>query len=82
VFHQFQVFVERQFSCKIKSVQTGWGDEYHKLNSVFKIIGIHHRLICPHTYEYNGTVECHLRHIVETGLSFLGQCKTPLKFSL
>jgi len=24
VFHQFQVLVERQFSCKIKSVQTDW----------------------------------------------------------
>jgi histone deacetylase 1/2 len=80
VFHQFQVLVERQFSCKIKSVQTDCGGEYRKLNSFFKTVGIHHRIICPHTYEQNGTVERRHRHIVETGLTLLGQCKAPLKF--
>jgi len=81
VFHQFQVFVERQFSRKIKFVQTDWGSEYHKLNSFFKTIGIHHRLICPNTHEQNGTVERRRRHhIVETGLTLLCQCKAPLKF--
>jgi len=80
VFHQFQVFVEQQFSHKIKSVQTNLGGEYCKLNSFFKTIGIHHRLICPHTHEQNGTVERRHCHIVETGLTLLGQCKAPLKF--
>ena len=28
IFHQFQALVERQFSLKIKSVQTDWGGEY------------------------------------------------------
>jgi hypothetical protein len=51
MFHQFQVFVERQFSQKIKYVQTNWSGEYHKLNSFFQTIGIHHLLICPHTHE-------------------------------
>ena len=51
VFQQFQVLVGRQFSRKIKTVQTDWGGEYCKLNSFFKTIGIHHRLICPHTHE-------------------------------
>jgi hypothetical protein len=32
VFQQFQVLVERQFSRKIKIVQTDWGGEYCKLN--------------------------------------------------
>ena len=41
---------------------------------------IHHRLICPHTHEQNGTVERRHRHIVETGLTLLGQCKTPFRF--
>jgi hypothetical protein len=36
VFQQFQVLVERQFSQKIKTVQTDWGDEYCKLNSFFQ----------------------------------------------
>ena len=35
IFHQFQVLVERQFSLKIKSVQTNWGGEYQKLNTFF-----------------------------------------------
>jgi len=51
VFHQFQTLFERQFSLKIKSVQTDWGGEYRKLSTFFQTIGIHHRLICPHTHE-------------------------------
>jgi histone deacetylase 1/2 len=50
IFHQFQALVECQFSLKIKSVQTDWGGEYRKLNTYFKTIGIHHRVICPHTH--------------------------------
>jgi len=49
IFQCFQVLVERQFSRKIRSVQTDWGGEYHKLNNFFQTIGIHQRLICPHT---------------------------------
>ncbi|KAJ6969913.1 hypothetical protein NC653_034466 [Populus alba x Populus x berolinensis] len=79
-FQRFQTLVERQFSLKIKSVQTDWGGEYRKLNKFFQTIGIHHRLICPHTHEQNGTVERRHRHIVETGLTLLGQCNAPLRF--
>ena len=80
IFHQFQALVKRQFSLKIKSVQIDWGGEYHKLNTYFKTIGIHHRVICPHTHEQNGMVERRHRHIVEIGLTLLGQCKAPLKY--
>jgi len=80
VFHQFQTLVERQFSLKIKSFQTDWGDEYRKLSIFFQTVGIHHRLICPHTHEQNGTVERRHRHTVETGLTLLGQCKAPFRF--
>jgi histone deacetylase 1/2 len=80
VFHQFQTLVERQFSLKIKSVQTDWGGEYRKLSIFFQTVGIHHRLICPHTHEQNGTVERRHRHIMETGLTLLGQCKAPFRF--
>jgi len=74
IFQRFQVLVEHQFSRKIKFVQTNWGGEYHKLNSFFQTIGIHQRLISTHTHEQNGSVKrCH-RHIVETGLTLLGQC--------
>jgi len=72
VFHQFQIFIERQLSCKIKYIQTDWGGEYRTLNFFFKTIGIHHCLICLYTHEHNGIIECHHHHIVETGLTLLG----------
>jgi len=77
VFHQFQTLAERQFSLKIKSVQTDWGGQYRKLSIFCQTVGIHHCIICPHTHKQNGTVECRHRHIVEIGLTLLGQCKTP-----
>jgi len=80
IFHQFQALVERQFALKIKSVQTDWGGEYQKLNTYFKTIGIHHRVICPHIHEQNGMVERRHKHIVETGLTLLGQCHAPFKY--
>jgi histone deacetylase 1/2 len=79
-FQRFQTLVERQFSLKIKYVQTDWGGEYRKLNKFFQTIGIHHQLICPHTHEQNGTVEHRHRYIVETSLTLLGQCSAPLRF--
>jgi histone deacetylase 1/2 len=82
VFHQFQTLVERQFSLKIKSVQTDWGSEYRKLSTFFQTVGIHHHLICPHTHEQNGTVERRYRHIVETGLTLLGNAKHLFDFGI
>jgi histone deacetylase 1/2 len=80
VFHQFQTLADCQFSLKIKSIQTDWGGEYRKLSIFFQTISVHYRLICPHTHEQNDTVERRYRHIVETRLTFLGQCKTSLQF--
>jgi histone deacetylase 1/2 len=77
-FQRFQTLVERQFSFKIKSVQTDWSGEYRKLNKFFQTISINHRLIGLHTHEQNDTVECRHRHIVKTGLTLLGQCSAPL----
>lgn len=74
VFHIFQNFkslVERQFSRKIKIMQTDWGGEYRKLNSYFQNLGILHRLPCLHTHEQNGSVERRHCHIVETGPTLL-----------
>ena len=80
IFQHFQLLVEPHFSRKIKSVQTDWGGEYRKLNSFFHTIDIHHRLICPHTHEQNGSIECHHRYIIKTCLTLLGQCSAPLWF--
>jgi len=78
IFQHFQVLVRCQFSCKIKFVQIDWGGEYRKLNSFFQTISIHHRLIYPHMHEQNSSVERRRCHIVETGITFLGQCSAPL----
>jgi hypothetical protein len=78
IFQRFQTLVVHQFSLKIKYVQTDWGVEYRKLNKFFQTIGIHHRLIWPHTHEQNGTGERHNRHIVKTSLTLLGQYSAPL----
>jgi hypothetical protein len=78
IFQHFQVLVRCQFSCKIKFVQIDWGGEYRKLNSFFQTISIHHRLIYPHMHEQNSSVERRHCHIVETSITFLGQCSAPL----
>jgi histone deacetylase 1/2 len=46
----------------------------------FKMICIHHRVICPHTHEQNDMVEHRHGHIIETGLTLLGQCQAPFKY--
>ncbi|KAF7151058.1 hypothetical protein RHSIM_Rhsim02G0101600 [Rhododendron simsii] len=80
IFSKFQAMVERQFSSKIKSVQTDWGGEFRKLNSYFATLGILHRLPCPHTHEQNGSIERRHRHVVETGLALLAHASIPHKY--
>ena len=80
VFLNFQNFVERQFQCKIKTMQTDWGGEYEKLNSFFQKVGIVHHVSCPHAHQQNGSAERKHRHIVEVGLAILANASMPLKF--
>jgi len=47
----FKLLLSINFYEKIKYVQTDWDSEYHKLNTLFQTISIHHRLIYPSTYE-------------------------------
>ena len=54
IFIKFQAFVERQFNCKIKSLQTDWGGELHSLLSLLDQLGICFRHPCPHVHEQNG----------------------------
>ncbi|KAJ0610987.1 putative RNA-directed DNA polymerase [Helianthus annuus] len=79
-FKRFIIMVERQFSTKIKAVQSDWGGEFRQLSSFFKQIGINHRISCPHTSEQNGTVERRHRHVVETGLTLMAQSRVPSRF--
>ncbi|KAJ9567550.1 hypothetical protein OSB04_003516 [Centaurea solstitialis] len=83
VFDMFKRFVslaERQFSTKLKTVQTDWGGEFRNLSHFFSSIAIIHRLSCPHTREQNGVVERRHRHVVETGLTLMAQSHVPKRF--
>ncbi|KAK1420567.1 hypothetical protein QVD17_22267 [Tagetes erecta] len=79
-FKQFVSVVERQFSTKLKTVQTDWGGEFRNLSKFFASLGITHRLSCPHTSEQNGFVERRHRHVVETGLTLLAHSHVPQQF--
>ena len=77
IFLQFQAYVEKQFSHKIKAIQSDWGGEYRRLHNYFQNVGIAHRIACPHTHQQIGTVERKHRHIVEVGLSLLSHSHLP-----
>ncbi|GJU04143.1 retrovirus-related pol polyprotein from transposon TNT 1-94 [Tanacetum coccineum] len=66
--------VERQFTTKLKNVQTDWGGKFRNLASFFSSLGIIHRRSYPHTSEQNGFVERRNRYVVETGLTLLVRC--------
>jgi transposase InsO family protein len=80
IFNQFKLYVERYFSCLIKTVQSDWGGEYRSLSKILQQHGITHRLSCPHTHQQNGAVERKHRHIVETGLALLSFASIPRHF--
>ncbi|RDX81177.1 hypothetical protein CR513_38173, partial [Mucuna pruriens] len=75
-----KTLVENQFSLTIKAVQSDWGGEFLQFTNFLTQIGVHHRVICPHTHHQNGTVECKHRHTVELGLTLLAQASLPLKY--
>lgn len=79
-FYTFQKHVERMLDTKIKTVQSDWGGEDHRLNGYFAQEGITHRVSCPHTSQQNGIAERKHRHIVETGIALLAHSSLPLRF--
>ncbi|GJV35108.1 putative RNA-directed DNA polymerase [Tanacetum coccineum] len=79
-FKSFVQMVERQFTTKLKNVQTDWGGEFRNLALFFSSLGIIHRRSCPHTSEQNGFVERRNCHVVETGLTLLAQACVPQRF--
>lgn len=50
IFLQFQKHVENSLGHRIKTIQSDWGGEYHKLHKYFQNTGITHRISCPHTH--------------------------------
>lgn len=60
-------------------MQTDWGGEYQKLNSLFLKIGIAHHVSCPHSHQQNGSAERNHRTIIGVDLSLLALASMPLK---
>ncbi|XP_023773239.1 retrovirus-related Pol polyprotein from transposon RE2 isoform X1 [Lactuca sativa] len=80
LFKTFVTTVERQFSTKLKKVQTDWGGEFRNTSTFLTSLGIVHIRSCPHTSAQNGFVERRHRHVVETGLALMAHSSTPPRF--
>lgn len=76
VFVQFISLMERQFSIKVKNIQTDWGGEFRKLLPYLNKLGI--VSIHPCTHQQNGKIERKHRHITEMGLTLLANASMPL----
>ena len=57
VFLQFNKMVATQFCASIKCLQTDWGGEYRKFQSLLHDLGIGFMHPCPHTHQQNGKIE-------------------------
>jgi histone deacetylase 1/2 len=79
-FYHFQTHVERLLQIKIRTAQTDGGGEYRRLSRFFSLIGIQHRLTCPHTSKQNGIAERKHMHIVETGIALPAHSSLPIHF--
>ena len=57
MFLQFHKMVATQYCTSIKCLQTDWGGEYRKFQSLLHDLGIGFRHPCPHTHQQNGKIE-------------------------
>jgi hypothetical protein len=79
-FEEFHSLVERLFNRKIIVVQSNWGGEYERLNSIFHMLAISLLVSCPHAHQQNGATKHKHRHIVDMGLTLLAHASMPLQF--
>jgi len=79
-FTRFKNFAEKQTGHTLKATQTDNAKEFLCFKNITHTLGIHHRLICPHTHEQNGTIERKHRHITEMGLTLLVAATLPIQF--
>jgi len=59
---------ELQFQIPLKGVQINWGGEFRSSSKFLAEMGIHHRVICPHTHHKNGVVRRKHNQILYTDL--------------
>ena len=80
VFMTFKALVANKFQRKIIHLYSDNGGEFIALRSFLSSNGITHLTTPPHTPEHNGISERKHRHIVETGLTLLGQASMPKSY--
>ena len=76
-FIRFKVLVENRFKHKIGTLYSDNGGEFIALRQFLSTHCITHLTTPPHTPELNGISERKHRHVVETGLTLLGQALMP-----
>ena len=80
VFKSFKLYVEKQTSFPLLSIQTNNAKEFLCFKSFLLSNDISHRLTCPYTHEQNGSIERKHRHIVDIGFTLLACSKLPKPF--
>ena len=80
MFLYFNTMVKKQFDTHIQCLQSDWGSEYRKLQSVLNELGIVFRHPCSHTHQQEGRAERKHRSIVEIGFTLLAQASMDLLF--
>lgn len=80
VFLTFLKYVHNTFFTRVHAIQTDWGGEFRPLSKILQNFDISHRITCPSSHAQNGSIEWHHHHIVETGISLIGQSFVPTKY--
>ena len=78
MFLHFTTVVKKKFDAHIQCLQSDWGGEYRKPQSVLNELGIVFRHPFPHQQE--GRAERKHRSIVEISLTMLAQASMDLLF--
>lgn len=76
----FKKLVENKFKTKIGTLYSDNGGEFMVMRQFLAENGITHLTTPPHTPEHNEISERKHRHIVETGLTMLGQASMPKSY--
>lgn len=79
IFVKFHHLVGRQFSLKLKCLQSDQWEEFKALISYLIDHGIQIRHSCVYVRQQNGKNERKHRHIVETSFTLLAHASMPLQ---
>lgn len=76
----FLALTERQFSTKLKTIQSYNGTEFMCLTQIFKEQGVVHETSCVHTPQKNRRADRKYRHILNVARTLRFQANLPIVF--